>query len=204
MNARSTICALVVATMLACGGGSGDAKPAEPKAEADGDAKPKVSKPAPANTTPYAPMSVQPPRDVCRAFDEKQVASALGWNGINKVSAVGGSTKGVRHRTCSYVGEGNTEQHFGASFSMAKELEPRHAGFGVVFEPRAPIAGHETQVAMNDRVVVLQMMTPDLRVTVDVSESGKTAEELAPKLEAAAIALVGSLSPETTAMLEKK
>jgi hypothetical protein len=143
--------------------------------------------------------------DLCKSFDKDAVARALGWEGISKVSGVGGSAKGIRHRTCGFIGKNaNTDQHFGVTFSTARELEAEHVGFKAKYEPRAAVGGHETKVAKNDRVVILQMKTPELLVTVDVTEKDKTPAELEPKLEAAAIALVGSLPPDAKAILEKK
>ena len=181
----------VIALALACGD-----KPADPKAVEEKSAASEPKDEAP----PWQPNqsvdrgTYDPKSDLCRAYDEDAVAKALGWQGLTKVSGMGGVIRGARHRTCGYVGKGKIEdQHFGASFSMAKDFDLRHQGLQAVYEPRAAIAGHDARVARTETAVVLQLMTPQMRVTVDVAETGKTPAELEPILEAAAIALVGSL-----------
>jgi len=194
---------LVLVMGVACGDKGGEATSGEAKT---GDAKTGDAKTGDAKTgdTPID-ASVDVKRDICKSFDKDAVAGALGWDGMSKVSGVGGSAKGVRHRTCSFIGKNaNTEQHFGVTFSTANEFDKEHVGFSVKYEPRAAVAGHETRVAKNDRVVILQMKTPELLVTVDTTEKDKTSVELEPKLEAAAVALVGSLPPDAKAILEKK
>lgn len=172
-----------------------EAKVSEPSAAGDGEVAPQ------ANIS--VDRGVDPKSDLCRAYDVAAVATALGWNGLSKVSGMGGMVRGARHRTCGYVGKGHIEdQHFGASFSMAKDFDLRHQGSQAAYEPRAAIAGHDTRVARTETTVVLQLMTPTMRVTVDVAETGKTPAELEPALEAAAIALVGSLPADALDLLD--
>lgn len=160
-----------------------------------------------------APVSAQPnvsvdrgmdPKiDLCRAYDLAAVATALGWEGLTKVRGSGGMMRGARHRSCGYVGKGRIEdQRFGASFSMAKDFDMRHQGLQVAYEPRAAIAGHDARVARTETSVVLQVMTPTMRVTVDVEETGRSAAELEPVLEGAAIALIGSIPADGRDLLD--
>jgi hypothetical protein len=202
------VCVWALAMGIACGNKGGDASSgaandgAAQSGEAS-DAKTGDAKTGDAKTA--ADSSVPMRNDICKAFDKDAVAGALGWEGLSKVSGVGGSAKGIRHRHCGFTGKNaNTEQHFGVTFSTAQEFEAEHVGFAAKYEPRAAVGGHETRVARNDRVVILQMKTPQMLVTVDAAETGKTPAELEPKLEAAAIALVGSLPPDAKAILEKK
>jgi hypothetical protein len=207
--------AVVLLLALACDDKDGDAKSGDAKNAKSGDAKSSDAKSSDAKSSDAKSSDAKPdvkvegaadrPSDLCKAFDKDAVASALGWSGLSKVSGVGGSGNGIHHRTCSFAGkDAAMEQHFGVSFSTATDFEARHVGFDVKYEPRAAVAGHETRIAKNDRVVILQMKTPELLVTVDATEKGKAPADLEPKLEAAAVALVGSLPPDAKAILDKK
>jgi hypothetical protein len=189
----------VLALALSCGDKPADPKPVEAKSAAS---EPTNDAPAWQPNQSVDRGTYDPKKDMCRAYDEDAVAKALGWQGLTKVSGMGGVIRGSRHRTCGYVGKGKIEdQHFGASFSMAKDFDLRHQGLQAVYEPRAAIAGHDARVARTETAVVLQLMTPQMRVTVDVAETGKTPAELEPLLEAAAIALVGSLPDDALDLL---
>jgi hypothetical protein len=200
---------LVIAMAVACDDKGGETATVETKSETKTETKTETKSAAPKNddakTAGIGDDAVTPGNDICKSFDKDKVASALGWQGISKISGVGGTAKGVRHRHCGFTGKNaNMDQHFGVTFSTATEFEAEHVGFKAKYEPRAAVGGFETRVAKNDRVVILQMKTPEMLVTVDAAETDKTPADLEPKLEAAAIALVGSLPPEAKAILEKK
>lgn len=132
---------------------------------------------------------------LCREFDAAAVAKAMGWSGMERVASL---ALHPGEWSCHYLAKDHPDgAGFGVSFITALDNP-----LSDLYARRAPIAGHDAQVATFDNDVTIQLVALGVRIETDASDAGSP-KEVEAKLAEATSKLLSTLAIDPAAALRE-
>lgn len=186
---------LLLVLLVACKSSS-DTKP--PPSQPPG---PPIGNQDAAINSTLVPEPAEP--DLCDAYDRSAVVAIFGWKGMQKVSTNGLKQGEKRERHCAYRAV-DSDATFGIAFSTELPYLPRHPGYEINYEKRAPIAGLPAWAGANKDLVSVQVQDERrrVRITTTLAKAG-TPEEMLTKLGDATEKLVKSMPADPIPLMHK-